>query len=86
MLVKIKKGDVTMEFDSQDCLIAILLDDGSKQSVANMKNDERLILSGPLSVIRGGAAAAWQWAMTGWTKAQFMPGQVIGAGGNVVSR
>lgn len=83
MLVKIKVGDKTLEFDSQKHLIAILLDDGSRASIAQMKDDERLVLSGPLHEIQHGSAAAWQWAMTDWKGAKFVPAQLLGANGAI---
>lgn len=85
MLVKIKVGDQTMEFDSQKVTMAILLDSSSKQAIKNMADEEQLILSGPPSIMRDNAAEAWQWAMQDWEGAKFVPGHVLGANGNVLN-
>jgi len=85
MLVKVKIGDKTIEFDSKEHLIAILLDPGSKESIKNMEDDQQLILTGPLSIMRNGTADAWQWAMTDWHGAKLIPGHVLGANGNILN-
>jgi len=84
MLVKIKVGDKTLEFDSQKHLMAILLTPSDKQSIDNMKDDQQLIVSGPVSSFQNGQHEAWQWAMTGWKGAKHIPGQLLGANGGIL--
>lgn len=72
MLVKIKKGDQTLEFNSQDELIAVLFTPADKEIVENMAHDDLLFLSGPFSVMAEKAADAWHWAFNGWKGATFI--------------
>jgi len=81
MLVKIKVGDKTMEFDSSKHLIAILLDDATRDAIDKMPKDEQMVLSGPYKVMATGAAQAMQWAMTDWQGAKFIPGNILGSAG-----
>lgn len=83
MLVKIKVGDKELQFDSKDHLIAILLDDGARQSIDNMAPNERLILSGPLQHMQN-PAEAMQWGMSGWKGAKFIPGTLLGQDGRAL--
>ncbi len=72
MLVKIKDGDTTTEFNSQDVLIAVLFSPTDKEIVENMARDDLLFLSGPFSVMATKAADAWHWAFNGWKGATFI--------------
>jgi len=72
MLVKIKRGDQTLQFDSHECAIAILLTPKDREAIDNMNPDEQLILTGPLALMRDKAAETWQWAMTNWEGAQYV--------------
>ena len=72
MLVKIKKGDQTLRFDSRECAIAILLTPKDREAIDKMPVDQQLILSGPLLLMRDKAAETWQWAMTNWKGAQHV--------------
>jgi len=72
MLVKIKDGKQTYQFDSRSSAIAILLDQKDKDAISNMPEDERLILSAPLRLMQDKAARTWQWALTGWDGAEVV--------------
>ncbi len=72
MLVKIKKGDQTLQFDSHECAIAILLTPKDREAIDGMDVNEQLILTGPLKLMKDKAAETWQWAMTGWKGAQYV--------------
>ncbi len=74
MLVKIKQGDTTTEFNSKDVLIAILFSPSDKEVVENMTHDDLLFLSGPFSVMKDKVADAWHWAFNGWKGATFVDG------------
>jgi len=76
MLVKIKKGDKTFEFSSTECAIAILLTPKDREAIDGLPKDEQLILSAPYQVMRDKAADTWQWAMTNWKGAQYVPSDV----------
>jgi len=77
MLVKIKRGDQTLQFDSHECAIAILLTPKDREAIDNMPVDEQLILSGPFNLMKDRAAETWQWAMTGWKGAQHVSPEQI---------
>lgn len=72
MMVKIKKGDTTLQFNSQDELIAVLFTPADKEIVEKMAPDDLLFLSGPFSIMKDKVADAWQWAFTGWKGATFV--------------
>lgn len=72
MLVRIKQGDTTTEFNSKDVLIAVLFTPADKEIVEKMAHDDLLFLSGPFSVMAKGAADAWHWAFNGWKGATFV--------------
>ena len=72
MLVKIKQGDTTTEFNSQDVLIAVLFSPTDKEIVENMAHDDLLFLSGPFSVMKDKASEAWHWAFNDWKGASFV--------------
>ncbi len=73
MLVKIKAGDKTLQFNSADHVIAVLLDDQSKKVCDNLKPNERLLLSGPIKAFAGGSGEALIWAMEGWGQMAAIP-------------
>ena len=77
MLVKIKRGDTTLQFDSHECAIAILLTPKDREAIDKMPVDEQLILSAPFRLMKDKAADTWQWAMTGWEKAQYVSSSEI---------
>jgi hypothetical protein len=72
MLIKIKRGDTTLQFDSHDVAIAILLTPKDREAIDKMPTNEQLILTGPFSLMKDKAAETWQWAMTGWKGAQYV--------------
>lgn len=72
MLVKIKKGDTTLEFNSKDELIAVLFTPADKEIVEKMSHNDLLFLSGPFSIMKDKVADAWQWAFNGWKGASFV--------------
>lgn len=72
MLVKIKQGDVTTEFNSKDVLIALLFTPADKEIVEKMKRDDLLFLSGPFSIMKDKVEEAWHWAFNGWKGATFV--------------
>lgn len=81
MLIKVKIGDKTVEFNSQEHVIAILLDDGNRQVIDNMPPDERLIVSGPITAFHGNKEKIMAWATTGWKHAKLIPGILLGQDG-----
>jgi len=66
MLVKIKHGDKTLEFNSTENAIAILFTPNDKVEVEKMAREDLLFLSAPLKVMRDGAADVWHWAFNDW--------------------
>ena len=78
MLVKIKQGDKTIEYDSKDVAIAILFTPSDKEHVEKMEHDDLLFLSAPFNVMAGNEAETWHWAYNDWQGATFVqPGAVI---------
>lgn len=77
MLIKIKQGDETLQFDSKDVLIAVLFTPSDKETIKKMEHDDLLYMSGPFQVLSNGVAAAWQWAMNGWKGAKYVDRQSI---------
>lgn len=72
MLVKIKQGDQTIQYDSKDVLIAVLFTPADKEIVEKMEHADLLFLSGPFSVMAEGVTDAWHWAFNGWKGATFI--------------
>lgn len=72
MLVKIKQGDTTTEFNSKDVLIAVLFSPADKEIVEKMAHNDLLFLSGPFSVMADKVSEAWHWAFNGWKGATFV--------------
>lgn len=83
MLIKIKDGDKTLQFDSRKVRIAILLDPASKEAVDKMGPDEPLIVAAPLDEMRNNSAEVWQWALGNWEGATLITGSqpLVGVGG-----
>lgn len=77
MLIKIKKGDTTLQFDSHEVAIALLLTPKDREAIDKMPPDEQLILTGPLKLMRDKAAETWQWAMTNWEGAKYVSSREI---------
>lgn len=78
MLVKIKQGDKTMEFNSKDVAIAILFTPSDKEIVEKMEHNDLLFLSAPFKVMAGNEAEVWKWAFEDWKGATFVdPHSVI---------
>ena len=71
MLVKIKTGDQTLEFDSTKNPIAILFTPKDKEHVENMRHDELLLLSAPLKDMRS-PERIWHWAYNDWKGAKYI--------------
>lgn len=72
MLVKIKQGDKTVEFDSKDVAIAILFTPSDKEIVEKMEHNDLLFLSAPFKVMAGNEAEVWKWAFEDWKGAHFV--------------
>jgi hypothetical protein len=72
MLVKVKMGDETLQFDSLKNPIAILLTPKDKEAIEKMPKEDQLIVSAPLVAMRDKAAEVWQWAMTDWEGATYV--------------
>lgn len=67
MLVKVKtKTGHTLQFNSQEEDIAILLTPKDKEAIEKMPREDLLIVSAPLKSMRDKAAEVWQWAFSGW--------------------
>lgn len=76
MLVKIKVGDKTLEFSSTECAIAILLKPEDRDMIEKMDRNDQLILSAPYQLMKDKTAETWDWAMTNWKGAQYVPSDV----------
>ena len=72
MLVKIKHGDTTTEFNSKDVAIAILFSPSDKEIVEKMAHTDLLFLSAPFKVMASGAAEVWAWAFNNWKGATYV--------------
>ncbi len=72
MLVKVKDGDRTLQFNSQDVLIALLFTPADKEIVEKMAHSDLLFLSGPFAVMKDKVADAWHWAHNGWKGATYI--------------
>lgn len=77
MLVKIKQGDTTTEFDSKDVAIAILFTPSDKEIVEKMEHNDLLFLSAPFKVMAGNEAEVWKWAFNDWKGATYVDQSVI---------
>lgn len=78
MLVKIKQGDTTTEYDSKDVAIAILFTPSDKEIVEKMEHNDLLFLSAPFKVMAGNEAEVWKWAFNDWKGATYVdPHSVI---------
>lgn len=78
MLVKVMKGDQTLEFDSTECAIAILFRPADKELVEKMAPEELLFLQAPFQVMKDRADSVWHWAMNGWKGARYVdPSSII---------
>ena len=86
MLVKIKTGDTTLEFNSKDELIAVLFTPADKEIVEKMAHDDLLFLSGPFSIMKDKAADAWQWAFNGWKGATFVSPEAATSQAAIITR
>ncbi|MCK5644343.1 MAG: hypothetical protein KAJ19_26325 [Gammaproteobacteria bacterium] len=73
MLVKIKDGDNTLQFDSRENAIAILLTPKDKEHIETMSHNDLMILSAPFQLMKDKAVDAWHWAMNGWQGATWIP-------------
>jgi len=74
MLVKVKKGDQTLQFNSQNEDIAILLTPKDKQAIQEMPREDLLIVSAPFSSMKtqSNVAEVWQWARQDWKGATLV--------------
>jgi len=72
MLVKVKQGDTTTEFDSKDVAIAILFTPSDKETVEKMAHNDLLFLSAPFKVMAGNETEVWHWAFNNWKGATFV--------------
>ena len=72
MLVKIKHGDTTTEFNSKDVAIAILFTPNDKEIVEKMEHNDLLFLSAPFNVMAGHEADVWHWAFNDWKGATYV--------------
>ena len=77
MLVKIKQGDTTTEFNSKDVAIAILFSPSDKETVEKMAHDDLLFLSAPFKVMAGHESEVWHWAFNDWQGATFVDPQSV---------
>jgi len=77
MLVKIKQGGTTMQFDSKDVPIAILFSPSDKEIVEKMEHDDLLFLSAPFKFMANNAAEMWKWAFNDWKGATFVDPQKV---------
>ena len=75
MLVKIKLDDGnTVQYNTQDNLIAILFTPSDKDVVENMAKDDLLFLSGPFKIMSRKLQESWAWAFDSWKGAHFVSG------------
>lgn len=78
MLVKIKLKDRTLEFNSKDVPIAVLMTDKDREAIDKMPAEERMILSCPISSMAGGEASEiWRWAYNDWQGATLVSNQSV---------
>lgn len=75
MLVKIQlENGETVQYNSQENLIAVLFTPSDKNVVENMAKDDLLFLSGPFRIMSRGVEKAWAWAYDSWIGAHYVKG------------
>lgn len=72
MLVKVKVGEETIEYNSLETPIAILFTPKDKEHIEKMQRDDLLMISAPLKAVQFDLARLWQWAKTGWRGATYV--------------
>jgi len=79
MLVKIQLDNgETVQYNSQDNLIAVLFTPSDKKVVQDMVENDLLFLSGPFRIMSVGFQKAWAWAYNSWKGAHLVGGPQLG--------